>query len=188
MRRSVATLAAALLGFGLAAGSVAAGPITLSLTATNLTHDTATAITHKKGIGITAGYDLPFQLLSMKGSTTTLEAAVMTNSGAGGHLKSAGLELVERVPLGGPKMPYIGIGIGAANLQGKATFVSGGGGGGGEYNSISVMQEHGTRGTVRAIVGAKIEGNIYTEVFYLYRGKVNDIAADIIGISLGTRL
>lgn len=184
MRRSVATLAAALLGFGLAAGSVAAGPITLSLTATNLTHDTATAITHKKGIGITAGYDLPFQLLSMKGSTTTLEAAVMTNSGAGGHLKSAGLELVERVPLGGPKMPYIGIGVGAANLQGKATFVSGGGG----YYSTSIMQEHGTRGTVRALIGAKIEGNIYTEVFYLYRGKVNDIAADIIGISLGTRL
>lgn len=186
MRRSVATLAAALLGFGLAAGSVAAGPLTLSLTATNLTHDTATAITHKKGIGITAGYDLPFQLLSIKGSTLAIEAAVMTNSGDGGHLKSAGLELVQRVPLGGPKMPYIGIGIGAANLQGKATFTSGGGGGG--YSSTSIVQEDGIRGTVRAIVGAKIEGSIFTEVFYLFRGKVGDVPADIIGISLGTRL
>lgn len=188
MKKSLyATLSAVVVAFGLAA-SAGAGPLTLSLSATSLPNRTTSDMTHQKGIGLTVGYDVPLPILQGLGAKTSLEASVLTNSGNGGHLKSAGLELVTRMHLGGAKMPYIGVGFGAANLQGKATtYYSGGEDVPAPLASSTVTSDHQVRGTARVLVGAKIDSNTFVEAAYLYRGKLNDVICDTYTFSLGVR-
>lgn len=184
MKKTIlASLSTALIVIGLA-GSAGAGPLSLSLSATTLPNDTTADTTHKKGIGITAGYDVPLPILQGLGAKTTLEGSVLINSGDGGHLKSAGLEVVTRAPLGGPKMPYIGVGFGAANVQSKITTY-GSSDRPAMLVSSHVVSDHQVRGTARVLLGAHIDKNTFVEASYLYRGKINDVIADTYTISLG---